>query len=134
MGDLAIGVVGLMAYRFRGHFWLATIVVLTISTSETRASHIYYWGGEQHQPTTSASLWTDILLPIVMWSSMRGRGTTTATRCQVSLSHRSSPAIPARCRPTGSTISPSSSVRAKTYARSRSWAVAPASDAPRHSL
>src|SRR5689334_5984044 len=30
MGDLAIGVVGVMAYWFRGHFWLATIVVLTV--------------------------------------------------------------------------------------------------------
>lgn len=41
MGDLAIGVVGLMAYRFRGHFWLATIVVLTIQYVGDAAGHIY---------------------------------------------------------------------------------------------
>ncbi len=50
MGDLAIGVVGLMAYRFRGHFWLATIVVLTIQYVGDARPHLLLGGGEQHQP------------------------------------------------------------------------------------
>jgi hypothetical protein len=40
MGDLAIGI---MAYRFRGHFWLCTIVVLTIQFFGDAAGHIYFW-------------------------------------------------------------------------------------------
>ena len=43
MGDLAIGVVGIMPYWFRGHFWLATIVVLTVQYLGDAAGHIYFW-------------------------------------------------------------------------------------------
>lgn len=70
MGDLAIGVVGLMAYRFRGHFWLATIVVLTIQYVGDAAGHIYYWVVENNTNpyNIGVPLWTDILLPIVMWA------------------------------------------------------------------
>lgn len=103
MGDLAIGVVGLMAYRFRGHFWLATIVVLTIQYVGDAAGHIYYLGGgEQHQPIQHRRPAVD-RHPAThrhVGRSMRGRGTATATRCRkVSLSHRARRRSPARCRP-----------------------------------
>ena len=39
----AIGVIGIMAYWFRGHFWLCTIVVLTIQFFGDAAGHIYFW-------------------------------------------------------------------------------------------
>ena len=69
MGDLAIGVVGIMAYWFRGHFWLCTIVVLTIQYVGDAAGHIYYWLVENNTKpyNIGVPLWTDILLPIVMW-------------------------------------------------------------------
>ncbi|MGZ8801578.1 MAG: DUF6790 family protein [Mycobacterium sp.] len=69
MGDLAIGVVGIMAYWFRGHFWLATIVVLTIQYVGDAAGHIYFWVVENNTRPYNIGipLWTDILLPIVMW-------------------------------------------------------------------
>ncbi|CKL72545.1 integral membrane protein [Mycobacterium tuberculosis] len=102
MGDLAIGVVGLMAYRFRGHFWLATIVVLTIQYVGDAAGHIYYWVVENNtNHTTSASrCGPTSCYPSSCGRSMRGRGTATATRCRkVSLSHRARRRSPARCRP-----------------------------------
>jgi hypothetical protein len=69
MGDLAIGVAGIMAYWFRGHFWLATIVVLTIQYIGDAAGHIYFWVVENNTRPYNIGipLWTDILLPIVMW-------------------------------------------------------------------
>ena len=70
MGDLAIGVVGVMAYWFRGHFWLATIVVLTVQYVGDAAGHIYFWLAENNTKPYNIGipLWTDILLPIVMWA------------------------------------------------------------------
>jgi hypothetical protein len=69
MGDLAIGVVGIIAYWFRGHFWLATIVVLTIQYLGDAAGHLYFWIVENNTKPYNIGipLWTDILLPIVMW-------------------------------------------------------------------
>jgi hypothetical protein len=69
MGDLAIGVAGIMTYWFRGHFWLATIVVLTIQYVGDAAGHIYFWLVENNTKPYNIGipLWTDILLPIVMW-------------------------------------------------------------------
>jgi hypothetical protein len=43
MGELAIGVLGIMAYPLRGHFWLATIVALTVQYIGDGAGHIYFW-------------------------------------------------------------------------------------------
>ena len=70
MGDLAIGVAGIMAYWFRGHFWLATIVVLTIQYIGDAAGHIYFWVVENNTRPYNIGipLWTDILLPVVMWA------------------------------------------------------------------
>ncbi len=70
MGDLAIGVVGVMGYWFRGHFWLATIVVLTVQYVGDAAGHIYFWLAENNTKPYNIGipLWTDILLPIVMWA------------------------------------------------------------------
>jgi hypothetical protein len=85
MGDLAIGVVGIMAYRFRGNFWLATIVVLTVQYLGDAAGHIYFWLVENNtQPyNIGIPLWTDILLPIIMWglylASRRANGDAVPT-------------------------------------------------------
>lgn len=69
MGDLAIGVAGIMAYWYSGHFWLATIVVLTVQYFGDAAGHIYFWLVEDNTKpyNIGVPLWTDILLPIVMW-------------------------------------------------------------------
>lgn len=52
------------------HFWLATIVVLTIQYVGDAAGHIYYWVVENNTNpyNIGVPLWTDILLPIVMWA------------------------------------------------------------------
>ncbi|MCW2688465.1 MAG: integral rane protein [Mycobacterium sp.] len=68
MGDMAIGVVGIMGYRFRGYFWLCTIVVL-IQYIGDAAGHIYFGVVDDNTSPYNIGfpLWTDILLPIVMW-------------------------------------------------------------------
>ncbi len=70
MGDLAIGVIGIMAYWFRGNFWLATIVVLTVQYLGDAAGHIYFWVVENNTRPYNIGLplWTDVALPIVMWT------------------------------------------------------------------
>lgn len=70
MGDLSIGVVGIMAYWFRGHFWLATIVVLTVQYLGDAAGHVYFWLVENNTRPYNVGipLISDIVLPIVMWA------------------------------------------------------------------
>jgi hypothetical protein len=70
MGDLAIGVLGIMAYPFRGHFWLATIVVLTIRYVGDAAGHIYYsvLNNNPEPSNVGILLCVDILVPIIMWA------------------------------------------------------------------
>lgn len=70
MGDLAIGVAGLMAYRFRGHFWLAIIVVLTVAYYGDAAGHLYFWlaDGNTRPYNVGAPLVADIVVPVVMWA------------------------------------------------------------------
>lgn len=70
MGDLAIGVAGVMSYRFRGDFWLATIVVLTVQYFGDAAGHLYFWlaQGNTKPYNVGIPLVADILLPVVMWA------------------------------------------------------------------
>lgn len=80
MGDLAIGVAGLMSYRYRGNFWLATIVVLTVQYLGDAAGHLYFWLAEGNTKpyNIGVPLVVDIALPIVMWvlytASRRAKG------------------------------------------------------------
>ena len=64
----AIGVIGIMAYWFRGHFWLCTIVVLTVQFFGDAAGHIYFWVVENNTKpyNIGVPLWTDIALSIIM--------------------------------------------------------------------
>ena len=70
MGDLSIGVVGIMAYWFRGHFWLATIVVPTVQYLGDAGGHIYFWLVEHNTRPYNVGLplLSDIVLPIVVWA------------------------------------------------------------------
>ncbi len=92
MGDLAIGVLGIMAYWFRGYFWLATIVVLTVQYIGDAAGHIYFWMAQNNTRPYNIGLplWTDILLPIVMWTlylrSRRANG-DAVSKCEVGEEH-----------------------------------------------
>ncbi|WP_099022302.1 DUF6790 family protein [Mycolicibacterium palauense] len=69
MGDLGVGVLGIMGYWYRGHFWLATIVMLTVQYIGDAAGHIYFWAaqGNTSPYNIGVPLWSDIGLPIVMW-------------------------------------------------------------------
>lgn len=46
MGDLAIGIAAVLCARFRGYFWLATLLVLSIQFFGDAGGHIYYWLAE----------------------------------------------------------------------------------------
>lgn len=69
MGDLGVGVLGVLACWFRGHFWLATIVMLTVQYFGDAAGHIYFWLAQDNTKpyNIGVPLWSDILLPIIMW-------------------------------------------------------------------
>jgi hypothetical protein len=43
MGDLAIAVAAILCVKFRGYFWLATVIVLSIQFFGDAGGHIYYW-------------------------------------------------------------------------------------------
>ena len=78
MGDLSIGVAGIMCIWFRGYFWLATLVVFTIQYLGDAGGHIYYWiaDGNTKSGNIGPPLWSDIILPIVAWALF----TTSARR------------------------------------------------------
>jgi hypothetical protein len=87
MGDLSIGVVGVMCYWFRGNFWLCAIVVQSIQYLGDAAGHIYFWMHGNTKPfNIGFPLWTDILLPIVLWVlyawARRSRTATAATEAR----------------------------------------------------
>ncbi|MDT5293111.1 MAG: hypothetical protein QOF88_8000, partial [Mycobacterium sp.] len=69
MGDLAVGVAGLLCYRYRDNFWLCVIVVQTIQYFGDAAGHVYFWvvDGNTRPYNIGFPLWTDILLPIILW-------------------------------------------------------------------
>lgn len=66
-GDLALGVAAILCIWFRDRFWLAVIVVGTISLWGDAIGHIHQEVvNENHDPDNSgAVLYTDILFPIV---------------------------------------------------------------------
>jgi hypothetical protein len=70
MGDLAVGVAGLMCYWYRDNFWLCVIVVQTIQYFGDAAGHVYFWVVDDNTRPYNIGfpLWTDILLPIVLWT------------------------------------------------------------------
>ncbi|MFZ2176490.1 MAG: DUF6790 family protein [Rhodococcus sp. (in: high G+C Gram-positive bacteria)] len=69
MGDLAIGVAGIMCYRFRGYFWLAVLTVMTVQYFGDAVGHIYFWIAEDNTKSGNIGfpLWFDIIMPIVGW-------------------------------------------------------------------
>ncbi|SDI87833.1 hypothetical protein SAMN05444695_11272 [Rhodococcus triatomae] len=70
MGDLALGVLGVLCVRFRGYFWLATIIALTIQYWGDAGGHLYFWIAQDNTKPDNigAPLVADILLPIVAWA------------------------------------------------------------------
>ena len=48
MGDMAIGVAAVLCFRFRGLFWLATLIVLSIQFFGDAGGHIYFWLAEDN--------------------------------------------------------------------------------------
>lgn len=78
MGDLSIGVVGLMCVRFRGDFWLAVLVVLSVQFYGDGIGHLYYWLAEDNTRPGNVGppLWLDFIIPTVAWilyAASRGR-------------------------------------------------------------
>ncbi|MDQ2621896.1 MAG: hypothetical protein M3Y45_02525 [Actinomycetota bacterium] len=79
MGDLAIGVAGLLCFWIRDlKFWLAVILIATIQFWGDAYGHIYQMVEyDNHEPENSgAILWIDLLNPAVLillyWLTRRG--------------------------------------------------------------
>lgn len=67
MADMATGVAAVLCAWFRGYFWLAVTVVLSIQYFGDAGGHIYFWIAEDNtQPdNVGIPLWFDFILPIV---------------------------------------------------------------------
>jgi hypothetical protein len=69
MGDLALGVVGIMCIWFRGNFWIAALTFVTIQYYGDAYGHFYQWiaNGNTEVGNIGPPLWLDIILPTVGW-------------------------------------------------------------------
>lgn len=69
MGDLAIGVTGLLCTRIRGNFWLAVLIVTSIVYYGDAGGHVYFWLAEDDTDpgNVGAPLWLDVIVPTVAW-------------------------------------------------------------------
>jgi hypothetical protein len=67
MGDLAVGVAGLLCLRFRGTFWLAVLVVTAVQYYGDAVGHLYQWlaNGNTHSGNIGLPLVVDIIVPAV---------------------------------------------------------------------
>ncbi|MCD0451685.1 hypothetical protein LO762_21160 [Actinocorallia sp. API 0066] len=70
MGDLAIGVAGVLCVWFRGHFWLAVVIIMSIQYLGDAGGHLYYWlaEGNTRPGNIGPPLWLDFIEPIVAWA------------------------------------------------------------------
>jgi len=70
MGDLSIGVMGLLAFRLRADFWLALLIVLSIQYYGDAFGHIYYWLAENNTKPGNIGppLWLDFIIPTLAWA------------------------------------------------------------------
>ena len=67
-GDLGYGVLGVLCIWIRGNFWLATVIMASISLLGDAYGHVYELVvNNNHAPDNSgAILYMDILLPLVL--------------------------------------------------------------------
>lgn len=67
MADIAIGTVAVLCFWFRGNFWLAALIAITISWWGDAYGHIHQAiVNDNHDPdNTGVVLYTDILNPLV---------------------------------------------------------------------
>jgi hypothetical protein len=67
MGDLAIGVTGLLCIRIRGTFWLAVLLVASIQYYGDAYGHVYQWlHNDNTEPDNiGIPLWQDLIVPTV---------------------------------------------------------------------
>lgn len=86
MGDLAIGVAGLLCFWIRDlKFWLAVVIVATIQFWGDAYGHVYQMVEyDNHEPNNSgAILWIDILNPVILivlyWLTVRRGGSDEPT-------------------------------------------------------
>lgn len=67
MGDLAIGVAGVLCIWIRGNFWLATIVVTSIQYYGDAVGHVHQWlaNGNTEPGNIGIPLYLDVIVPVV---------------------------------------------------------------------
>jgi hypothetical protein len=67
MGDLAIGVTGLLCIRFRGLFWFAVLLVTAIQYYGDAYGHFHQWIENDNTEVGNVGppLWSDLIIPTV---------------------------------------------------------------------
>lgn len=85
MGDLSIGVVGLLCLRIRGTFWLAVLLVAAVQYYGDAYGHLYQWiENDNTEPgNVGIPLWLDLIVPTVgfllygAWRRTAGTGVSS---------------------------------------------------------
>jgi hypothetical protein len=89
MGDLAIGIAAVLCVRFRGYFWLATLMIVSIQFFGDAGGHIYYWiaDGNTRPDNIGIPLVFDFIQPILaiilFWISWRSCGDARPSAARV---------------------------------------------------
>lgn len=69
MGDLAIGVAGVLCAKFRGGFWLAVLIIASIQYYGDAYGHIHQWlaHGNTAPDNIGIPLYYDVIAPTFAW-------------------------------------------------------------------
>jgi hypothetical protein len=92
IANLAFGVVGILCYWFRDHFWLATVIMSSVFQLGAAVGHIRQiivannWSPNNAGP----ALWADIAFPIILITLMVIARHATSTADQAALRHQPS--------------------------------------------
>jgi len=67
MGDLSIGVAGLLCIRVRGTFWLAVLVIAAVQYYGDAYGHIHQWVVNDNTKSGNVGipLWLDVIVPTI---------------------------------------------------------------------
>jgi hypothetical protein len=88
MGDLSIGVVGLLCVRIRGTFWLAVLLVAAVQYYGDAYGHVHQWLANDNTESGNVGipLWLDVIVPTIglLLYAARSRAATAGA-------HRDSP-------------------------------------------
>jgi hypothetical protein len=96
MGDLAMGVLGVLCIWIRGRFWLATVIASSIQLIGDAYGHVYQLVvyNNHAQENVGAILYSDFLFPVAIIVLLAAHTWLTRGSSQQGEAHRSAPTAP----------------------------------------